>query len=489
MPDAPRDDLAELLRRRALTEDAARPDAVERRHAGGRPDGARERRGPRRPGLVRRVRPLRDRRAAPAARRSRTSIARTPGRRPGRRHARDGATAQRLRRARPTTTPCSPARRARSGTARRTGCSSSSSGCGCRPCSSPRAAAGARATPTSRSSRRSTRARSRCGRPLGAGAAHRGRQRPLLRGQRGDRRLLGPHRRDRGRVDRHGRPGDDRGRRARARSSPTTVGPIDDAGAATASSTSLVADEAEAVAVAEAAARATSRARPRRAGRRPGPPARPRARARAARLRGRARSSRRSPTRARSTFLRERFAPEMVTALARIEGRPVGRDRQQHDATWRARSRATRPTRRRASCSSATRSACRSCRSSTRPGCMVGPEGRGDRRSSATPRGCSSPARRCACRWSRWSCAAATASARRRWSAGSLHEPLLTVAWPSAHLGPMGLEGAVRLGLRKELEAIEDEAERERARARAHRRRAGERQGAQRRASSSSSTT
>jgi acetyl-CoA carboxylase carboxyltransferase component len=46
--------------------------------------------------------------------------------------------------------------------------------------------------------------------------------------------------------------------------------------------------------------------------------------------------------------------------------------------------------------------------------------------------------------------------------AGSLHEPLLTVAWPSAHLGPMGLEGAVRLGLRKELEAITDDAERER---------------------------
>jgi acetyl-CoA carboxylase carboxyltransferase component len=46
-------------------------------------------------------------------------------------------------------------------------------------------------------------------------------------------------------------------------------------------------------------------------------------------------------------------------------------------------------------------------------------------------------------------------------TAGSLHEPLLTVAWPSAHLGPMGLEGAVRLALRKELEAIADEAERE----------------------------
>jgi acetyl-CoA carboxylase carboxyltransferase component len=46
--------------------------------------------------------------------------------------------------------------------------------------------------------------------------------------------------------------------------------------------------------------------------------------------------------------------------------------------------------------------------------------------------------------------------------AGSLHEPLLTAAWAGAELGPMGLEGAVRLGLRKELEAIPDEQERER---------------------------
>lgn len=45
---------------------------------------------------------------------------------------------------------------------------------------------------------------------------------------------------------------------------------------------------------------------------------------------------------------------------------------------------------------------------------------------------------------------------------GGLHEPLMTVAWPGAHLGAMGLEGAVRLSMRKELEAIEDEAERER---------------------------
>jgi acetyl-CoA carboxylase carboxyltransferase component len=38
----------------------------------------------------------------------------------------------------------------------------------------------------------------------------------------------------------------------------------------------------------------------------------------------------------------------------------------------------------------------------------------------------------------------------------------LTIAWPTAHLGPMGLEGAVKLGMRKELEAIADEGERER---------------------------
>ena len=44
---------------------------------------------------------------------------------------------------------------------------------------------------------------------------------------------------------------------------------------------------------------------------------------------------------------------------------------------------------------------------------------------------------------------------------GGLHQPLLTAAWPGANLGGMGLEGAVRLSMRKELEAIADEAERE----------------------------
>lgn len=36
---------------------------------------------------------------------------------------------------------------------------------------------------------------------------------------------------------------------------------------------------------------------------------------------------------------------------------------------------------------------------------------------------------------------------------GSFHEPFFTIAWPTAELGPMGLEGAVELGFKKELDA------------------------------------
>ncbi len=45
---------------------------------------------------------------------------------------------------------------------------------------------------------------------------------------------------------------------------------------------------------------------------------------------------------------------------------------------------------------------------------------------------------------------------------GSFKAPLFCVAWPTGELGGMGLEGAVRLGYRKELDAIDDPAERER---------------------------
>ena len=45
---------------------------------------------------------------------------------------------------------------------------------------------------------------------------------------------------------------------------------------------------------------------------------------------------------------------------------------------------------------------------------------------------------------------------------GGFKAPLFTVAWPTSEFGAMGLEGAVRLGMRRELEAIEDPEERER---------------------------
>jgi len=44
-------------------------------------------------------------------------------------------------------------------------------------------------------------------------------------------------------------------------------------------------------------------------------------------------------------------------------------------------------------------------------------------------------------------------------AAGGFHAPVFTVAWPTGEFGGMGIEGAVRLGYRKELEAIIDPEE------------------------------
>lgn len=46
-------------------------------------------------------------------------------------------------------------------------------------------------------------------------------------------------------------------------------------------------------------------------------------------------------------------------------------------------------------------------------------------------------------------------------TAGGFHSPLFTVAWPTGEFGAMGLEGAVRLGFRKELDAVADGTARE----------------------------
>jgi acetyl-CoA carboxylase carboxyltransferase component len=44
---------------------------------------------------------------------------------------------------------------------------------------------------------------------------------------------------------------------------------------------------------------------------------------------------------------------------------------------------------------------------------------------------------------------------------GSFHNPLFIVSWPTGEFGGMGLEGAVRLGFRKELDAVENPEERQ----------------------------
>jgi acetyl-CoA carboxylase carboxyltransferase component len=159
------------------------------------------------------------------------------------------------------------------------------------------------------------------------------------------------------------------------------------------------------------------------------------------------------------TFLRERFAPEMVTALARIEGRPLGiiANDTRHTAG--------------AVTSDASDKAARLLQLCDAfglpvlslvdtPGYMVGTE--------AEATGLVRHASRLLVAGAALRVPLIAVVLRRGYGlgaqamvGGSLHEPLLTVAWPSAHLGPMGLEGAVRLALRRELEAIADEDERE----------------------------
>ena len=120
-------DLAELLARRALTEDAARPDAVERRHAAGGRTARENIADLVDPGSFVEYGALRDRRPARAPR------ARGPDRAHPRRRPRSAAprasTASSSASAppapcSPTTTRCWPGPRARSGTARRTASSS-----------------------------------------------------------------------------------------------------------------------------------------------------------------------------------------------------------------------------------------------------------------------------------------------------------------------------------------------------------------------------
>jgi acetyl-CoA carboxylase carboxyltransferase component len=158
-------------------------------------------------------------------------------------------------------------------------------------------------------------------------------------------------------------------------------------------------------------------------------------------------------------FLREQYAPEMVTALARIEGRAVGvvANNTMHMAGAVTGDAASKAARFMQLCDAFDLPLVSLVDT---PGYMVGPQ--------AEATGLVRQASRLLVAGAALRVPLVAVILRRGYGlgaqamvAGSLHEPLLTVAWPSAHLGPMGLEGAVRLGLRRELEAIEDEAERE----------------------------
>ena len=160
-----------------------------------------------------------------------------------------------------------------------------------------------------------------------------------------------------------------------------------------------------------------------------------------------------------ATYLRDEFAKGMVTALARIEGRPVGivanNPMQMAGAiTSEGSDKAAR--------------FMQLCDAYgipivsliDTPGMMVGP----DAEATALVRHCSRlfntganlrvPLVALILR-------KAYGLGAQAMAGGGLHEPLLTVGWPTAELGAMGLEGAVRLGLKRELDAIEDADERE----------------------------
>ncbi len=159
------------------------------------------------------------------------------------------------------------------------------------------------------------------------------------------------------------------------------------------------------------------------------------------------------------TVLRERFAPEMLTALGRIEGRPLGviANDTRHMAGAITSDAGDKAARFLQLCDAFGLPVVTLVDT---PGMMVGPK--------AEATGLVRHTSRMLVAGAALRVPLVSVVLRRGYGlgaqamvGGSLHEPLLTVAWPSAHLGPMGLEGAVRLALRKELEAIADEAERE----------------------------
>jgi acetyl-CoA carboxylase carboxyltransferase component len=157
--------------------------------------------------------------------------------------------------------------------------------------------------------------------------------------------------------------------------------------------------------------------------------------------------------------LRPKFGPEMVTGLIRVEGRPFGviANNCQHQAGAIEAEGADKAARLMQLCDV---HGLPMVSLVDTPGFMVGPEI--ERRAQV----------RHVCRMfvvgSHLTVPFFTVFLRRGYGLGAqamakggFHEPFFAVAWPTGEFGGMGLEGAVRAGFRKELEAVKDPQERE----------------------------
>jgi acetyl-CoA carboxylase carboxyltransferase component len=157
--------------------------------------------------------------------------------------------------------------------------------------------------------------------------------------------------------------------------------------------------------------------------------------------------------------LRPKFGPEMITGLIRIEGKPFGlmANNCQHQAGAIAADGADKAARLMQLCNAHGLPVVSLVDT---PGFMVGPEV--ERRAQI----------RHVCRMfvvgSHLTVPFFAVFLRRGYGLGAqamarggFHEPFFAIAWPTGEFGGMGLEGAVKAGFRKELEAVTDPQERE----------------------------
>ena len=157
--------------------------------------------------------------------------------------------------------------------------------------------------------------------------------------------------------------------------------------------------------------------------------------------------------------LRREFGVGMITALARLEGRPVGvlANNPKHLGGAIDSDGSDKAARFMQLCDAHGLALITLCDT---PGMMVGPEVE----ESALVRHCS----RLFVTGANLSVPTVTVVTRKAYGlgaqammGGSTKAPLACVAWPTGEFGGMGLEGAVRLGFRRELEAVTDDDERE----------------------------